>query len=103
MKIQINFGDVQRSDALVEHVEQEIAHTLKHLTERITRIEVHLRDENAQKSGPRDKRCSMEARPAGLDPMIVDATDGDIYTAVKKAAQKLERALKHRFDKMDSR
>jgi len=97
MKIQINFGDVQRSDALVERVEQEIHEALERFEDRITRVEVHLRDENAQKRGRSDKRCLIEARPASKEPVAVDASDDDLYTAIKAAAHKMQRALDRRL------
>ena len=98
MKIQINFGDVPRSDAVTEHVENVVNRELKRFGERITRVEVHLRDDNAKKSGPNDKRCVIEARPAGKDPVKTEAKDDDLYRAVKRAAEKLRRALQKRLE-----
>ncbi len=98
MKIQTNFGDIERSDALSEHLEQEIHRNLRRFGERITRVEAHLRDDNARKPGPNDKRCVLEARPAGRDPVTVEASDEDLYRAVKLAAEKLKRALGRRLE-----
>jgi ribosomal subunit interface protein len=97
MKIQINFGDIQRSDALVDQVEHEIHEALERFGDRITRVEVHLRDENAQKRGRSDKRCLIEARPAAKEPVAVDASDDDLYAAIKAAAHKMQRALDRRL------
>ena len=98
MKIQVNFGDVQHSPAVVEYVERQLGRAMKHLAERITRVEVHLRDENAAKAGV-DKRVVMEARPAGLDPITVDQSGRDLYAVIKHAAEKLERAVTKRLDR----
>ena len=57
----------------------------------VTRIEVFLSDENASKPG--DKRCRMEARPAGLPPVTVTATADKVADAFISAAEKLQRAL----------
>jgi len=101
MKIQINFGDVQKSDALVDHVESQLRHSLKRFEDRITRLEVHLRDVNAKKAGL-DKHCTVEVRPAGQQPFVVEAQDNDLYRAIRDAAEKAERAVTHKFEKQDA-
>lgn len=95
MLIQINFGDVQHSDAIVTWAEERIRAQLGHLTEKLTRVEVHLRDDNsAAKSSPDDKRCTMEARIAGRRPLAVEHTGGDMYQVIDETAGKLSRAVK---------
>jgi len=101
MQIQVNFGSVPSSAALEEHVEKELGHALAHMSDRLTRVEVHLGDTNsAAKHGSRDKRCMLEARPRGIDPIVVEHFGDDIYHVVTEAAGKLQRTLKKRFDKM---
>ena len=74
--------------------------TLERHLEDLTRVEVHLSDENGGKSGPKDKRCKMEARPKGHQPILV-SHDADSRTqAVEGAAEKLEHALEHLFGKL---
>lgn len=101
MLIEINYRDGHSSSALDERVRGEIQRSIGHLADRVTRIEVHLGDENASKSGPADKRCLLEARPAGLDPIAVETHASDFYDAVQDAAGKLKRALTTRFEKLD--
>lgn len=103
MKIQINFGDVDGSDALEAHVTEAIETALSRFTDRITRVEVHLRDDKQKRRGPDDKRCTMEARPAGDKPLAVDARHRDIYDAATECAAKLQRAVAHRFERQDER
>lgn len=93
MQIQINYGQVEKSDALADHVGQQVRHALRHHPEKFTRVEIHLHDDNAGKSGPDDKRCVMEARPAGFDPFVVEESGDEIYRTVNGAAKKLERAV----------
>lgn len=101
MKIQINFGDIEGSTALTEHVTNSVETTLSRFADRITRVEVHLRDDKQGRRGPDDHRCVMEARPAGDQPLAVDAKGGDIYDAVRDCAEKLGRAVSHRFDRRE--
>ncbi len=101
MLIQINYGDVQHSDSLDGHVTDHVNRDLKYHTDRVTRVEVHLRDDNAHKSGANDCRCTMEARIAGSQPIAVDETSDDLYKSITVASQKLGRAVKHHIDKHD--
>ncbi|PAA11782.1 HPF/RaiA family ribosome-associated protein [Pseudomonas fragi] len=74
--------------------------TLERHLENLTRVEVHLSDENGGKSGPKDKRCKMEARPKGHQPILVSHDADSLTQAVEGAAQKLEHALEHLFGKL---
>ncbi|MFG0286430.1 MAG: HPF/RaiA family ribosome-associated protein [Phycisphaerales bacterium JB039] len=99
MQIQMNFGRMASSDALSEHITREVESALEHISDRITRVEVHVQDTNAGKGGV-DKRVLMEARPAGLDPIAVDEHGADVYLTVRSVAEKLRTALTRRFDKL---
>lgn len=95
MLLQINFGDVQHSPALETWAEERVRKQLGYLSERLTRVEVHLRDDNsAAKSSHDDKRCVMEARIAGRRPLAVDHSGDDMYKVVDETAAKLARAVK---------
>ncbi len=59
----------------------------------ITRLEVHLSDENSHKHGANDKRCVMEARLEGRKPVAVTNLADDLDKAVDGAADKLARLL----------
>jgi ribosomal subunit interface protein len=104
MQIQINYGDIDGSDALETRVTDKLNRELQYVADRVTRVEVHLRDDNSSnKSGPQDKRAVMEARPAGFDPITIDHAGEDIYKVIDEAAAKLGRAVKKHFDKQDDR
>ncbi len=72
MQIQINYGDIDGSDALGEAVEKAVHKELANVADRITRVEVHLRDDKQKRRGPDDKRCLMEARIASERPLAVE-------------------------------
>ena len=98
MKIQFNYSSVPSSDAIEEFVRAEIDRAVGRFADRLTRIEVHLADVNASKSGPADKRCRLEARPAGRDPLIAEDISNDMYEAISGAVGKLERVIMSRLD-----
>ena len=83
-----------------EWVQATVEVTLERHLEDLTRVEVHLSDENGGKSGPKDKRCKMEARPKGHQPISVSQDADSLTQAVEGAAAKLENALEHLFGKL---
>jgi ribosome-associated translation inhibitor RaiA len=103
MLIQVNFGDVERSDAIDQFVRDKVESQLGHLSDKLTRVEVHLRDDNsAAKSSHNDKRCMMEARPAGRKPFVVEHAGEDLYTVISETAGKLSRAVKKNVDRAEA-
>ena len=104
MQIQVNCSNhIQGNDRLDAWVRSTLASTLERYEEDLTRIEVHLRDENGDKSGPQDKRCQMEARPKGHPPISVSHTADSIDHAIDGAATKLNNALGHFYGKLRSK
>jgi len=99
MQIQVNFGDIASSQALHDHVEAAVNKELNHHAEQVTRVEVHLRDDKANRHGHDDRRVTMEGRIAGEKPIAVEAKGDDMYKVVSEAAGKLGRAIGHRLDK----
>ena len=100
MQIQIHFGDgIEKSDALTDHATQHIEHALRHVKTYFTRVELHLHNDNANKSGADDKRCVIELRPANFDPIAVEDSADDFYKAVTLAAKRLARAAEHFVDR----
>lgn len=104
MLLQINFGDVEHSAAIEDWAEERVRKQLGYLSERLTRVEVHLRDDNsAAKSSNDDKRCVMEARIAGRRPLAVDHSGGDMYKVIDETAGKLARAVKTDIERSKAR
>lgn len=94
MKIQINTDNhIADRESLVEKDEATITDTLGHLAKHVTRVEVHLSDENGEKTGGRDKRCMMEARLEGRQPIAVTDESNNLEEAIAGAADKLKSAV----------
>jgi hypothetical protein len=101
MKITINHDrhiDVHADQAALW--QSEIAASLQRFGDRITRLEVHLSDENSQtKGGPDDIRCLIEARPAGQQPVSIEVREATADQAIREAIKTLERRLGNILDK----
>ena len=102
MHIEISYSGTDRSDALDAHVREQVSHGLERFAYRLTRIEAHVADTNANKAGEHDKRCVLEARPRGMDPIVVTEDGSDLYQVIRDAGKKLGRALGTRFEKADA-
>ncbi|MCY0110263.1 MULTISPECIES: HPF/RaiA family ribosome-associated protein [Pseudomonas] len=101
MQIQVNSDNhIQSSQRLEEWVRTTIESTLERYEEDLTRVEVHLADENGDKPGPHDMRCQLEARPKGHQPISVTHKADSLEQAIDGAAEKLEHALEHLFGKL---
>jgi hypothetical protein len=94
MQIQVNSDNHIKMDAALSGlIEKDMQRILARFADHITRVEIHLSDVNASKAGPEDKRCRMEARPAGHQPVSVSADAATVEQAAKSAAEKMKSAL----------
>ena len=105
MKIQVNTDrHVEGSEALVQMVEAEVQSALERFEDRLTRVEVHLSDENGENDvGGADKRCLLEARPEGMQPVVVTETADNVEQALLSATQKMQNLLNSKFGRIDGR
>jgi len=86
-------------EALSGEVQRVVTHALAHLSERISRVEVHLSDEDGPGRAQDDQRCLMEARVEGLQPIAVTHHASGRHEAIDGAAEKLKRLLEHTLGK----
>jgi len=94
MRIQLNTDkNIPGTEKLEAFVTEKINRSLKRFASRITRIEVHLSDQNAQKSGSDDMQCKIEARMEGVQPIIVTDRSSTKEKALDSAIDKLKAAL----------
>ncbi|QVL51965.1 MAG: hypothetical protein KFB97_10715 [Cyanobium sp. M30B3] len=95
MQIQINTdNNIEGHEQLAEQVEAVVRDALQRFSEKITRVEVHLSDENSDKKfGVEDKRCLLEARPAGHQPIAVSHEAATTELAVEGALERLTHLL----------
>ena len=105
MKIQVNTDhNVEGREALTLMVEAKVQSALERFEDRLTRVEVHLGDVSGEKDGSgADKRCLLEARPAGLQPVVVTDFADTVEQAVAGATRKMQSLLNSTFSRIDGR
>lgn len=104
MQIQVHSDNhIEGSARLADWVSASVASRLDRFDDELTRVVVHLNDENGDKAGAHDKRCQIEARPKGLQPISVTHKAESLELAIDGAVDKLNNALAHQFGKLRSK
>jgi ribosome-associated translation inhibitor RaiA len=105
MIIQVNTdSNVEGNREVAQQIEAQVENGLEHFGGKITRVEVHLSDENSDKKfGTKDMRCLLEARLAGLRPVTVSHQAATLEQAVEGAVEKLKRSLESTLGRLDKR
>jgi hypothetical protein len=75
---------------------------LKIFESHITRIEVHLSDENGKKEGLNDMRCLLETRMEGRQPLAVSCQADTVELAMSGAIDKLTASLETIIGRMQN-
>ena len=103
MQIQINTDhNIHGYESAAATVRLTLENALARFSTHITRVEVHLGDENASKRGGDDKRCMMEARVEGHAPVAVTQHAATVGQAINGAAEKLLHRLERILGRLHS-
>lgn len=94
MTIQINTdNNIDGKESLNTYLKGLLTDSLSRFSNHITRIELHLTDQNGHKEGTNDQRCMLEARLEGMQPIAVSNQADTLDQAVKGSIEKLKSAL----------
>jgi ribosome-associated translation inhibitor RaiA len=83
-----------------ERIRASIEAEVNRFEDYLTRVEVHLNDENGKKGGAQDKRCQIEARIKSHDPVSVSHKADSFDLAINGASEKLAHALDHTLGRL---
>lgn len=98
MQVYINSDkNITADSRLISFVRGKANHALDRFKDRLTRVEIHLSDVNSHKFGTADKRCMIEARPAGRQPVAVTMLAANVKSAISGSLSKLQSALDKYF------
>ncbi|MBW7867715.1 MAG: HPF/RaiA family ribosome-associated protein [Brumimicrobium sp.] len=85
--------NIDGKERIEAYFTERIKEDLARFEDRLTRVEVHISDENGSKTGGNDKKCVLEARPQGLKPVAVTATEDTVEKAISSATKKMMSSL----------
>ena len=101
MIIQFNTDhNIQGLESLESKMNAIITDEMSRFSNQITRIEVFLSDENSHKKGNNDKKCILEARLEGMQPLAVSDHANNHEEAVKGALVKLKAVIETKFGQL---
>lgn len=104
MQIQVNTDN--HTDAnlqMIDEVRELLQEKLRRFESRITRLEVHLTDQNsAAKGGGDDIQCKIEARLSGMQPVAVCEQSATVPQAVRGASDKMRSLLDSTLGKLSN-
>ena len=97
MQVQIHTGHhIEGTDAMGKWVSSAVQEALARFSGQISRVEVHLSDENGgKKTSPENKQCMLEARLDGHPPLAVKHHAANLNQALDGAADKLVRLIEN--------
>ena len=102
MQVQVNTSNgIENKDTLERWASDYLNDSLERFRQDITRVEVQLRDTSSGKKGGEDKRCTLEARIAGRDPVAATHHAPTQDEAYRGATQRLIHVLEHTLGKLD--
>lgn len=102
MQVQVHTdATIQGGESLETWVREEVNTKLARLKEHVVRVEVFLTGVDALKStGGPGKKCVLETRANGRQPVAVNAEAGKVKDAFNAALEKLRRAVETDLDKV---
>jgi len=105
MIIQINTDrNIEGDKALAERIEAVVRDSVERYSEQITRVDVHLSDENSDKKvGTDAKRCLLTVDLAGLQPIAVSDQAQTLDQAVAGATKKLKHMIESTLGRLSNR
>jgi len=101
MQVQINSDStISMHNKLSDSIGAYINNLLQRFDPYLTRVEVHLTGESMKKTGPKEKRCVLEARAKRHHPLVVSNKSTDVEAAFSGAAAKMHRQLETTYGRL---
>lgn len=95
-------SNIEGKERIESYFSKKIKEDLSRFEDKVTRVEVHLSDENGDKGGSNDKKCILEVRPQGLKPVAVSCQENTIEQALSGATKKMISSLSSLLGKLQS-
>src|ERR1043165_4859609 len=100
MTVQIHTdNNVSGNQDFTNRISEQVSQALQRFSSRLNSVQVHLGDENGKTPGTDDKRCTIEARLEGMDPLVATCHADTHQAAVKGAIQKVKGAMESAVEK----
>lgn len=99
MRVHVHGGNMELTDALMEHVHSSLDQAIDRFEDRTDRVDVTLENVHGHKHG-QELRCHIVASIRRRGVLVVDHVDSDCYAAVDMAMGRLKRAVRRRINRV---
>ena len=99
MRIEIQSRGFDLTEGLREHTERRLQFALNWASHDVRTVSVRLFDVNGPRGG-NDKCCRIQIPLAGGHDVVIEDTESDLYVAIDRAADRSERALARRLERL---
>ena len=96
MRIGINFRGIALTEAIRQYAHLRLATALGRYRQALRSVRLSLTDINGPRGGV-DKQCLIEVSVPALIPIVVRERDADLYVAIDRAADRVDRAVARRL------
>lgn len=103
MEILINTdNNISASEQMRSYMRADLEAAFERFRDHLTRLEVKISDENGNKEGEKDKKCVLEARLKGMQPLVVTSHGNSIDQALTEASTKMKTSLDSTMGRLKS-
>jgi ribosomal subunit interface protein len=99
MRIDIQARGFELTEGLREHTVRRLQFALGWSNHDVRSVSVRLFDINGPRGG-KDKRCRIQVPFAGTPNVVIEDTEADLYVAIDRAAERTERAVARRLERL---
>lgn len=99
MRIDIQARGFDLTEGLREHTVRRLQFALSWASDEVRTVRVCLSDLNGPRGG-NDKRCQIQIPISGNQKVLVEDAESDLYQAIDRAADRSERAIARRLQRL---
>lgn len=98
MRIGIIVRGIELTEAIRHYARRRLTTALGRYRQALKSVRMSLTDINGPRGGV-DKHCVIEVRVPTLNPIVVRERDADLYVAIDRAADRVDRAVARRLSR----
>ena len=98
MRLGIIAKGIALSEAIRHYAQRRLKTALGRYRQALESVQVRLTDVNGPRGGI-DKHCVVEVRGPALVPIVVRERDADLYAAIDRAAERVDRTVARRLSR----
>ena len=99
MRIEIQARGFELTEGLRQHTERRLQFAIDWASDEVRTVKVRFSDINGPRGG-NDKCCTIQIPIAGQRDVFVKDTEADLYVAIDRAAERVERTLSRKLERV---